>query len=538
MPLISIVLPAYNEADGLENAVNQVKARLEDLGYDYEIIIAEDGSTDGTDVIAKRLEETSDNIRHLHSDVRLGRGEALKRAFKVARGDIIVYMDVDLSTSLEHLDEIIKEIERGNDVSTGSRRLRGSKSERPFKRDFMSAVYNSLVRLFLGSKLRDHQCGFKAFRRESVMKVLDEVKNNHWFWDTEILVRAQKKGLRISEIPVKWKQSSKTKVRVLKDSIDMGLQILRLWLELRGEPSKKRKVLSLLIGFLIIAGLGVYIGAGDVARILLSAKPGLIALASIVYLGTWHARGLRYRAIMEPSGYRIGTNLSTASIAVSQTANLITPARAGDLARAYIFKKRGVPLTTSISALALERIFDAGMVIFLAVGSLVFLQTSLPGWIGRTITYSFFALLSIVIIVGYFSSHSSVFGRIFREIRSSAINKKVTAISIPLTAIIWIIDIVVCYIILSSFGMSGELFPLVALGVTIATLTKIVPVTPGGIGTYELALSAVLSLEISPGIAFSTALLDHLIKNIITLIAGAVSIVYLNMNLRDIMVEK
>ncbi len=538
MPLISIVFPAYNEADGLEKAVREVMDRLENLGYEYEIIIAEDGSTDGTDLIAKKLEETFDSVKHLHSDTRLGRGQALKRSFREALGDIIVYMDVDLSTSLDHLDEVIREIENGHDIVTGSRRLRESQSERPFNRDFMSAVYNTLVRVILGSKLNDHQCGFKAFRKDSVLPVLDEVKNNHWFWDTEILVRAQKKGLSVGEIPVKWKQSSKTKVRVFRDSIDMGLQILRLWLELRGEPSRKRRILSLLVGFLIIAGLGFYVGAGDVARILINAKLTLIILASLVYLGTWHARGLRYRSILDPSGYRVGVNLSTASIAVSQTANLITPARAGDLARAYIFKRRGIPLTISISALALERIFDAGMVILLAVGSLIFLQTSLPGWIRKTIVYSFFALVSIIIIVGYFSSHSSIFGRIFREIKSSAINKKVTAVSLPITAIIWLIDIVVCYIILGALGISSGLFPLVALGVTIATLTKIVPVTPGGIGTYELALSAVLSLEIPPDIAFSTALLDHLIKNIITLIVGAISIVYLNMNLREIMVEK
>jgi len=226
---VSIILPAYNEAKRIEKAVKVVKEYLKRSNYDYEIIIAEDGSTDGTDKIAERLAKSNSRIIHLHSNERLGRGKALTNAIRQAKGDIVAYLDVDLSTDMKHLKELIDAIARGYDVATGSRLMRGSKTERPFKRDLASRIYNLLVRLMLGSKLRDHQCGFKAFRKSSILPLLDKIKDNYWFWDTELLVLAQKFDLKVKEIPVKWKQSEDTKVRFAKDVSYMFSQILRMF---------------------------------------------------------------------------------------------------------------------------------------------------------------------------------------------------------------------------------------------------------------------------------------------------------------------
>jgi hypothetical protein len=110
-----------------------------------------------------------------------------------------------------------------------------SKVERSFRRTVSSKSYNFLVRHMLGSKLHDHQCGFKAFKREPTLKLLDEVRDNHWFWDTEILVRAARKGYKIKEIPVEWKSGAKTKVNLFKDSYNMGKRVLSLWWQFRKE---------------------------------------------------------------------------------------------------------------------------------------------------------------------------------------------------------------------------------------------------------------------------------------------------------------
>jgi glycosyltransferase involved in cell wall biosynthesis len=230
----SIVLPAYNEANRLENAVTKVMKALEEFADSYEIIIAEDGSTDGTDKVAALVSERYQFVKHLHGEKRLGRGTALKNAFKKASGKILVCMDVDLATDVGQLKSLVNAIkEEGYDFAIGSRMLSESKVERSRTRQLTSKSYNFLVRAMLGSKVKDHQCGFKAFKREALMQLLDAVAAHHWFWDTELLVRAARKGYAIKEIPVEWKSPRETKVRLLKDSFSMAGQVVKLWWRLK-----------------------------------------------------------------------------------------------------------------------------------------------------------------------------------------------------------------------------------------------------------------------------------------------------------------
>ena len=231
---VTVVLPAYNEASKLESAVNQVTNALDEFTRSYEVIIAEDGSTDGTDRFAAELAEKYPFVKHLHGEKRLGRGAALKKAFKQSSGEVLVYMDLDLATNLGHLKSLVDAIDsEGYDFATGSRLLPESNVKRSRTRNVASKTYNFMVRRLLGSNVKDHQCGFKAFRRESLMGLLDEVRAKHWFWDTEVLVRGYRRGYRIKEIPVYWKGGSETKVRLLQDSFSMGWQMLSLWWRLK-----------------------------------------------------------------------------------------------------------------------------------------------------------------------------------------------------------------------------------------------------------------------------------------------------------------
>lgn len=224
---VSVVLPAYNEAKRIENAIKKTEEILKEIGCDYEIIVAEDGSTDGTDKIVQKL--VSDRVKHLHSDKRLGRGKALMNAFEKAEGDIVIAMDVDLATNIKHLKELINAIESGYDIAIGSRLLKESKAKRTFERELYSKVYNFLVRLFLRSKIKDHQCGFKAFKKDVVLELGKKAKDNHWFWDTEVLVLAQRNGYKIKEIPVEWREGEDTKVKRI-DVFYMFSSILKMWL--------------------------------------------------------------------------------------------------------------------------------------------------------------------------------------------------------------------------------------------------------------------------------------------------------------------
>jgi glycosyltransferase AglD len=231
---VSIVLPAYNEVDYLEPAVTQITQTLKETGYTYEIIIAEDGSTDGTNKKAAALAQTVPFVRHIHREQRLGRGTALNNAFKQSNGEVLVYMDLDLATDLKYLKPLVEAIAtEGYDFATGSRMLPQSKAERTFRRSLSSKSYNFLVRHMLGSKLKDHQCGFKAFKKEPLMQLIDKVQATHWFWDTEIMVRAHQQGYKIAEIAVEWKSGRGTKVNLFKDSWNMFWQIMALWWKLK-----------------------------------------------------------------------------------------------------------------------------------------------------------------------------------------------------------------------------------------------------------------------------------------------------------------
>jgi glycosyltransferase involved in cell wall biosynthesis len=228
-----MVFPAYNEAGRLEKTVKETIQALKEFASSYEIIIAEDGSTDGTDKIASELSRRYLTVRHIHSDKRLGRGLALKNAFNSSKGEILAFMDVDLATDIKHLKTLLESIKEGYDIAIGSRMLPESKVKRTLSRKIASKLYNFMVRTLLGSKIQDHQCGFKAFKREPLLQILRETEATHWFWDTEILVRASRMGYRIKEIPVEWRSGKETKVHLLRDSLTMGWQVLKFWWKMK-----------------------------------------------------------------------------------------------------------------------------------------------------------------------------------------------------------------------------------------------------------------------------------------------------------------
>ncbi len=231
---VSVVLPAYNEVDYLQPAVEKTIETLNEFADSYEVIIAEDGSTDGTAERAEEMMQKTPFVRHIHRDKRLGRGTALNNAFKQSNGEVLVYMDLDLATDLKYLKPLVEAVTvEEYDFSTGSRMMAESRAERTFSREFSSKTYNFLVRHMLGSKLRDHQCGFKAFKKEPLMQLLDKVEATHWFWDTEILVRAQREGFKVKEIAVEWRSGKDTKVNLFKDSWNMFKQIMSLWWKMK-----------------------------------------------------------------------------------------------------------------------------------------------------------------------------------------------------------------------------------------------------------------------------------------------------------------
>jgi glycosyltransferase involved in cell wall biosynthesis len=233
---ITAVLPVYNDREALKTAIPESLKILEATGKSFELLIAEDASRDGSRECAAEWERNDPRVRLLHSDERQGRGRALAAAFAESEGEIFCYYDVDLATDISHIPELIIRIENGADAATGSRLMPDSKIIRSSGRDIASRGYNALVRLFLGSRLCDHQCGFKAYKRSSLQKLIPKIRAPHWFWDTESLVLAQRAGFRVDEFPVVWTQGPGTTVK-FRDVTGMGADILKMWWRLHVEKS-------------------------------------------------------------------------------------------------------------------------------------------------------------------------------------------------------------------------------------------------------------------------------------------------------------
>lgn len=235
--MFSLILPTYNEEKRLEKCVKEVRKRFEEIGEKYEIIIAEDGSTDGTGKIAAKLEKRYKNVKWIHHDKKLGRGKAFSIASKKAKGDRIGFMDVDMATKMKFLKDLVN-YSKEYEVVTGSRYAPGAEVERPALREFTSKVYNALIMALLGVRLYDSQCGFKAFSKRFIKNEIDEVHENTWAWDAAILVHGIKKGYSFKEFPIAWEEKrekahSTSFKRMSKDIRIHGKIVLKMFLKWR-----------------------------------------------------------------------------------------------------------------------------------------------------------------------------------------------------------------------------------------------------------------------------------------------------------------
>ncbi|MCH7800918.1 MAG: glycosyltransferase family 2 protein [Chloroflexi bacterium] len=228
---LDVVFPVLNEERALSNSVQTLATFLSDNldNYDWAIVIADNGSTDATPSICRSLSEQDSRVRHLRLEQR-GRGRALKRAWAESNADVVSYMDVDLSTDLSALPQAVTAVaEEGYDVAIGSRLKRGAQViGRSFKREFISRSYSLIFRSMFLAGFQDAQCGFKALSRRAVDDVVPLVVDNGWFFDTEMLLIAEKNGYRIKEIPVKWTDDPDSRVKIVSTAYEDMKGLLRL----------------------------------------------------------------------------------------------------------------------------------------------------------------------------------------------------------------------------------------------------------------------------------------------------------------------
>ena len=217
---LEVVIPVHNEERDLASSVERVREHLATMPWTFRVTIADNASTDGTAVIARRLAHTYDDVRVVHLAEK-GRGRALKRVWSGSDAAVLVYMDVDLSTDLNALLPLVAPLISGHsDLAIGTRLGRGSRVERGPQREIISRGYNLLLRGALRARFSDAQCGFKAIRADVAREVLPLVEDNAWFFDTELLVLAERSGLRIHEVPVDWVDDPDSRVDIVRTALD------------------------------------------------------------------------------------------------------------------------------------------------------------------------------------------------------------------------------------------------------------------------------------------------------------------------------
>jgi len=213
---VDVVIPVYNEEKDLEKSVlNLRQFLLDNVDYDWRIVVADNASKDHTLDIAKGLAERfPGQVGYVHLDQK-GRGRALRKAWTESDADVVSYMDVDLSTGLSAFRPLIDSLLTGEyDVAIGSRLARGARVTRGLKREFISRTYNLMIKLMFWHHFSDAQCGFKAVTRRAVRDIVPLIQDQAWFFDSELLLLAERMGYRVFEVPVQWADDPDSRVKI------------------------------------------------------------------------------------------------------------------------------------------------------------------------------------------------------------------------------------------------------------------------------------------------------------------------------------
>ena len=380
-PLLEIVVPVHNEAAVLARSIDRLTRHLAaDFPFTWRITIVDNASTDGTWAEASKLGAQNERVDALHLDAK-GRGRALRAAWSRSDATIVAYMDVDLSTDLRALLPLVAPLVSGHsDVTIGSRLAAGARVVRGPRREVVSRSYNRLLRLVFRNRFRDAQCGFKAVRTEVAQRLLPSIADEAWFFDTELLLLAERNGFRITEIPVDWVDDPDSRVNVVRTALEDLRGIRRVafafWtgradLDLNGLERRTRP-----------AGTGGELVAFATVGVLSTAAYFVMFLALRGTLGDYGANVLALSATM------VANTSVHRSWTFGRRAALGRWGRRREWARAATVHLAGLALTTAaiVAARTVDGATTTSLVVLLLAASL--LSTALrfllmPAWIFR-----------------------------------------------------------------------------------------------------------------------------------------------------------
>lgn len=233
----SIILPAYNESARITATLDKILAHSTERGWNVEVIVVNDGSSDRTAEIVLEYAKKHAALRLLENPGNRGKGFSVRNGMLHAKGDILLFSDADLSSPIEEADKLFAAIVNGADIAIGSRWIdsRLQIRKQPLHRRIFGRIFNLALRLILGLQFKDTQCGFKAFTRRSAQAIFPQQKIERWGFDPELLYLARKFGFTVSEVPVTWSHREGTRIHPLRDGVRMFVELLRIrWYALKG----------------------------------------------------------------------------------------------------------------------------------------------------------------------------------------------------------------------------------------------------------------------------------------------------------------
>jgi dolichyl-phosphate beta-glucosyltransferase len=227
---VSVIIPAYNEEQRIAPTLERVSGYLGNRGLDYEILVVDDGSTDGTPAVVRAWSGKEPALRLLTNGVNMGKGASVRNGILASAGEQCLISDADLSTPIEEMEKLRDALDEGCDVAIGSRGLREAviTLRQPWYREYMGKSFNLLVKLLLFRGIEDTQCGFKLFRADAARNIFSRCRMSGFSFDVEALFLAGKMGYRVREVPVRWKNSPASKVRIPRDPALMFLELVRI----------------------------------------------------------------------------------------------------------------------------------------------------------------------------------------------------------------------------------------------------------------------------------------------------------------------
>ena len=237
---LSVVIPAYNEEQRIGESLTKIDDYLKKQGYDFELIVVDDGSNDKTVDLLKTYSRKITNLVILENEINQGKGYSVRNGILASKGDIVLFTDADFSTPIEEVDKLLHWLANGYQIAIGSRAMPESqiKIYQAWYRQLMGKSFNKIIKLVLNLDYYDTQCGFKCFQRDAALEVFKALKSCRFSFGVEALYIAKHLGLKVKEVPICWFNSTGSKVRLIRDSLKMFSDVLQIKLSC-GKPGKQ-----------------------------------------------------------------------------------------------------------------------------------------------------------------------------------------------------------------------------------------------------------------------------------------------------------